>query len=1113
MRVLAHFSRPMLVVFLVCLFTGHVSAQSLSSMIGEVRDTTGAVIPGVVVTATHKDTGLTRSAETDSTGTYQIRSLLSGRYEVTAEAANFNKAADLDVYLAPAFQLRNNINLELGAVTTTVEVTGSASIIEAESGELAVIQGGELFGMAVAQSGTAIFTSPSQQAMLTPGQNSGGWMTFGGSRRYQTRATMDGMDPPRGAIIDGGPTNFGVEAVKTITNGAPAEYAFPVHIDQITKGGSNELHFNVGVYYNNKALNAVLPFGGARPPGVSQWEPTINAGGPVYIPGVYDGRNKTFWFTSWVRQKENLTATRLQTVPTTAMRAGDFSGLTDASGNTINIKNPFTGEAFPGNRIDPALIPDSAERLIAAYFPAPTTAGVNLNYLAVVGGNAPFDACLCGRHSTSIRGDQVIGDKDLLTVTFTEGGTPFSDTDVGDQLWGNNLANAGFYSHSVENAGAFMVREAHTFSPTWLNEFGFGYHFYERDQEWPDLVADDFIAGIGLKGIPTRAGITGYPSLRVTGYNPTPFRRTFESKNSGWQLKDNVTWVAGRHEVKFGFNYKQNRSRAETYGGSAFGNFNFTGGFTGHPAADLLLGLPESNSLTDVSFGNQNNTEVGFFIQNKIRLSSKLTIDVGIRWQRWGAPYDPEGRHFNFDPATGSIVIPNGAAGLVSPAFPSNISVVTADTAGFPNRLVEEKSRLLPRLGFAYRISDKTVLRSSFGMYSAMLTGGGTAGAWTSALFLSGGPFSQSQSFTNAIDSGSALFQFPQAVPSRADTVGAQSVTAVKRDIIPPYTMQWNLTLEREVRNTSVRLSYLGQRSVNMIYSRNINLPRPEVGVPFNTNRLIYTGFRNISLRDNGANTAYNAMQFTVQRHIRGGLAFQGGWTWSKNLSDIGWGTFPGPVGSTSDPFNRAAQRGNTDITPRHDARLQWVYEVPLGKKRGGFLAGSDGMGAKVLDRVIGGWNVSGLLWTRTGYFFTPSFSGSDPSGLGISGGRPDAVSGCDPNQNVGARLINPDCFTAPGDAIGRFGNAGVGTLHGPGDKQLDMALWKDFSTVGGEHPLNITIGVSMFDLFNTASYNNPRSNVGDTNYGLPDNFQRSLLSFGGKFHARAIEFRMRLTY
>ncbi len=1100
-------------VFVCILVAGWASAQTLSSIIGEVQDAGGAVIPNVLVTAADETTGFTRSGETNASGTYHIRLLPSGRYVLTVEQTGFNKFVDRDVYLAPSFQLRYNVTLEVGDVTESIEVTGTAPVIEAESGELATIQGGELFGMAVPIAGTGVFTSPAQQAMMVAGQNSGGWMTFGGSRRYQTHATMDGMDPSRGAISDGAPSNDGVQAVKTITLGAPAEYAQPVNIDMVTKSGTNELHFTAGVYFNNKVLNAQPPFAGARPPGISQWEPTITAGGPLYIPKIYDGRNKTFLFYTTVRQSENLTNTRLQTVPSAAMRAFDFSDLTDAKGNVINIKNPFTGELFSNNKIPPSLVPQSALSMQNRYFPEPTGPGTNLNYLAQVGRGLD-QTCLCDRHMSILRLDQVIGQKDLLYITLNEGGSPKTHTDIGDQLWGNNLAGAGFVSEAGFNNGSVSVAETRAFSPSWFNEFRFGYHFLEQWQGWPAFPSDQFISELGLQGIPAASGTTGFPTLNVVGFNRIFNRGTYENKWQGYQIKNNVSWVAGRNEVKFGFNYKKNLTDKRSFGGSSFGNFSFTGRFTNQPYADFLLGLPNTVGLASPTWDNAREDAFGLFIQNKVRLTSNFTLDMGVRWQRYGVPTDLNGRHYNFDPQAGTVVVPTDQSkNLIDPAFPSAIQVVTATEAGFPEALLVQDSRLLPRLGFAYRLNDKNVFRGSYGMFASHLSGGGTAGNWESSLLLTGGPFSQSQSFSNDVSEGRALFQFPQAIPAERGEGGAQSVNGVNRNLKTPYSQQWNLTLEREIANSSVRLSYIGQRSVSMIYGRNINLPSPIVGVPFSTDRLNYAGFRGINFMENGGNTNYHAMQLHLQRSFHGGLGFQGGWTWAKNLSDIGWGPFPGPVGSTTDPFNRAAQKGNTDITPQHDMRFQWIYEIPVGKRRGGFLAANRGAGWSVLDGLIGGWSWSGMAWARTGFFFTPSFSGADPSGLGIFSGRPDAVAGCDPNQGAGGRRLNAGCFVVPGNAIGRFGDAGVGTLLGPGDQQIDLGLWKDFGLVGKEKPLNLTFGIAIFDLLNTGSYANPVSNITNANYGELVTFQRSYLSFGGKFRARAVEFRLRLTY
>jgi hypothetical protein len=422
----------------------------------------------------------------------------------------------------------------------------------------------------------------------------------------------------------------------------------------------------------------------------------------------------------------------------------------------------------------------------------------------------------------------------------------------------------------------------------------------------------------------------------------------------------------------------------------------------------------------------------------------------------------------NFDPVSGKLVVPNeGARAQISPLFPSTIPVVTAAQAGFPERTLLEldKGNWAPRLGFAYRIggSATTVIRGGYGMFydnQANKAGG---------LLASGGPYAGLETFDNTITAGVPLFAWPQAFPSGGGPrpLGIQDLNAVAIDLRNSYAHQFNLSLEQEFWGTGFRLSYVGLSTIHLPYRRNLNQP-PASTTAFNQNRRPYTFVRNITFAESGGTQSYNAMQFEANRRLTRGLAFNAHWTWAKNLTDSPDDNQLG--GLLEDPYNRRRDRGPESYTPRHRFVSTMLYELPFGRGRQLFAGAS-----RLTDLAIGGWSLSAILQFQTGVFFTPSFSGSDPSNTNTTTGRPDRIA--DGNLPADSRTIDrwfdASAFTVPG--TGRFGNAGRGILEGPGTSLLNLAAFKKFQLTEG---VSIQIFGRAQNAFNHPNYSNPASNI-----------------------------------
>jgi hypothetical protein len=508
---------------------------------------------------------------------------------------------------------------------------------------------------------------------------------------------------------------------------------------------------------------------------------------------------------------------------------------------------------------------------------------------------------------------------------------------------------------------------------------------------------------------------------------------------------NNLTHFRGRHTVKAGVNYYHLPNTVGGTTGNAFGTFNFTGRFTrgtlgtaGNSWADLLLGHPDSTTrITPRDTTRPFNFAVGAYIQDDWKPTPRLTLNFGLRYDLEGAPRDRNGLYYSFNPKTGAIVLPDEfAKSKVSPLFNRSIPLELASQAGYPAHLVPtDKNNFVPRVGFAFRPFNnaKTVVRAGYAVFTSGKLANMQRDA-SSAQLQTGGPFSLSETFQNTQPGGGTVgqpalsFPNPFLAAGQGRAASSYGISFLTPDYRDAYMQQWNFTVEQEVVNTAIRLSYVGSKGTNLLWSRNINLVQPS-RIPFNisgcevpgprpgpTCRRNYYGFTSIDMFDGGGNDQYNAAQVEFTRPFARGLQFGGGWIWASKITDADVATRAvGVVGV--DPYSRSYNRGPENVVPRHQFKYQ----------------------------VVGGWALSVLGRTVSGTLFSVTYSGTDPSGTGTFTGRADRIaSGRISNQSL-TNWFDPSAFVAPpcGPAdpnfpgvacmpIGRYGNSGRNILNGP---------------------------------------------------------------------------------
>jgi len=622
-------------------------------------------------------------------------------------------------------------------------------------------------------------------------------------------------------------------------------------------------------------------------------------------------------------------------------------------------------------------------------------------------------------------------------------------------------------SNSRLGAKSIGIQDTHAFGTRVVNEFGFSrINLYNvgavGNQSGRQILQSVGLTNLGGRQVPDSLGaprinIPGFGHLAFFGQNLLGQSQGINETNDiRYIFRDNVSYQRGRHTLKGGFSLQRYVPNDLAAGGNSWGNYSFNGFATGNAFADFLLGIPQSTSITRPRGKLEEvHSEAGFYFQDDFKMTPRLTWNLGIRYQAFTVPIDKNGLFYNFDPTKLQVVVRDAAAlSAVHPAYPKGIPVVTAQQAGYPDNLLDADWKgWEPRLGVAWRPwGDKFVVRSGWGLYHVPTTPGfALAGR-------AGGPFQLNESFgPTQIVNGVPSASFNNPFPTEPGRVGAQSLVALPSGYKIPYTMQWNLTLERELGSGfGGRVSYVGSKGSQWRYLQQLTQPLPST-LPFSPDRRPIQPaslYNSVSLAQNGGNMTYHAMELEMSRKFSSGFYFQSNFIWSKTLLDVLDGAQENGRTPT-DSYNRSLDKGRADSAEPIIFSMSAVYDLPFGRgKRFANLPSGKAFG--VLNQIIGNWKVSGLFLASAGQIFTPTYAGFDSTGTGISSGRPDAVCN-DQSQRDETHWFNRDCYripsttgTATGQSLGRFGNAARGSLRGPGYWSEETGLFKDFPLLPG---------------------------------------------------------------
>ena len=1057
-------------------FQSQISAQSTQgSIIGTVKDTSGAIVPDAPVTLTNLGEGNVRTAKSNAQGDYSFLDVKAGRYTVKIELPGFEKWSVTGAVLSTQQQLRLDASLVVGSVDQAVVVSGDAvTSIDVDTPSISAdFSSTDIANLPVNTRASAVGTSAynivgSLGGVQADGNAANNQLVFSvqGGLPFESETSVDGITVRSAtggnrAIGDAFPSSESIAEIRADGVLNNAEYGQPGQITVTTKGGTNTIHGAAFWYHQNAAFDAI-PF--TNP--TTKVKPKLIAntfggsfGGPVVVPHFYNGHNRTFIFGAYEGWRHPSTLPYTYKVPSTLMKQGDFSKYVS---NTYSgsLNDPFTGGSY-GTKL-PAINASAAKLL--SFYPDPNVGDPTAynddgqpNYIVnkdTSGTSDQFD----------IRADQYFGSnqKFLLWGRFTFKNFPTSSPEALDVPSAQN----------VNKSRVLKISANYSLTPSLINEFGFGFTLYSTGTT-DSFNGTGFTQGLGLTGL-QNLFYNGIPELDFNNISALNADRLSSiTKSNTYDYTDQLNWSKGNHSLKFGLDISTVEAitplgfnGADNYGTFQYNNSGSNGLFTGVDFADFLIGTPYQTFYDVVSQDNDGkSTHYNFFAQDQWKLTPNLTLNYGLRYELEPGYYDLHGDIGNFDPSlplAGRSIYPNGKQSLLAQSFlasanacdPDGVNntnsavvngapcmpVLTNSQAGYPSGLKHYPHlRFMPRFGFAYRPfnDDKTVVRGGFGLYNITLLG-------SNFYSLTGTLQAYTANYTNTLNTTSHTvgFQWPTIYAGAGSTGGTTNYgqdyfgTANSTNWKDPYTEQWSLSVDRDFGSGyAARFSYIGSETHQLVWAPDENtLPFSSTvsanNQPF-TARL-FPNWGRINTRATGANASYQSGQVDFNHRFQKGLQIDSTYTFAKALSDnqgpanTGFAGESGGARATS-ILDRGEDYGNVYGTRRNRWNTTSVYELPIGRGR---QFGSSM--SRLADLAVGGWQLSNIFIWQSGPFestYFPSGQG-DPSGTGsgltgsvagFDGGHrnqePDRVTGVSAKPGGRSRnnWINSAAFTCPG--------------------------------------------------------------------------------------------------
>lgn len=1053
--------------FLIIAVTTQAQTGPSGTIVGSVTDSSGAIVAGAKVTVTNTSTNVSQQTTTSSTGTYALPFLIPGTYSVSVSSAGFSMQTVSGITLAVGKDVAINVELRPGLVTESVNVTSSAVLLDtasASSGTVISEQqvqdlplNGRNFTQLLLLGAGAVQSSGEQGSFR---RNEGDSINIQGAHPGSNRFMLDGIaindvyyQTP--AII---PSIDALDEFQEQTKGYSAAFGFGANqINLSMKSGTNSLHGTAYDFLRNDALDAKSYFDdpNAKIPPLRQNQFGYTLGGPVWIPRIYRGKNKTFFFANYEGLRATTSSTGFGIVPTPEELNGVFP-------NTII--NPNTGTPYPDNTI-PSSDWSAFGQSAIKHFPAPNG--------QFGGNNYRFTASAITRaNQQNYRIDHLFSPKDTVFGRYTQTSYEISSPAITPE--GNTYQKQPTYQVAVSYT--------HTFSPTIVNQFRFGWTKEKVDILGTPTSEAEF-ASTGIGGtFPYDSTYTMYPSIGLRGMStvggPTYTPNLFHQPS--WQYSDTLSFVKGSHNISTGIDIIRLENFVNTTIQPTFGFDGFWTGYgvvdgAGNPVADLLLGLASSAqasvptdyavSITDANSNDFFHLQVGPWVQDDWKVNSKFTLNLGLRWDFSPRPSDIRGNQSWVDTTRPGGGLCLASKEIIDQGLGDDLLRYCGNSPGKTPWKV-----FAPRIGIAFRPSANgdTVVRASFGIFfdSFEAKEGFTGSAW---------PFSLSPTFQYTPING----LFPVTPPAQPVTSADLSFSFVQNAIHPPYMEMWTLSVQHLLpRGIKLDTSYLGSAGHHLVGRTWANAPTkydPANPTDVST-RIPYPNLGLILDHPYVFNSNYNALNVQVE-HRGSTLTLLAGYTWSHSLDVRSGATGINNELSGNGPMNQYdfhADYGNSAFDATNHFVGSFVYSLPFG--RGRSVASNVN---HAVDLFIGGWQVNGILTFQTGFPFSISADDLQFVNEGFAQ-RADIVGNPAVSDKSITHWFNTSAYVNP--ALGAYGDSRRNSLRAPGIANLDSSLFKNIPL--GDR-LRLQLRGEAFNLLNHPHFGTPGSYVNGAGFGV----------------------------
>jgi hypothetical protein len=1119
-------------LMMIVLFPGRqAGAQATTGLvIGQVTDSTGAVIPGAVVTARDEDKGVTFTGRSDGAGNYVILNLTPGTYAVTATHKGFGYTEVPHAILVIDQKLVLNFRLAPGSLTTTIEVTDKPSLLQTQSAEVGtVISGDDITALPLLSRNFYNLTTLVPGVAVVGGSINSYALSVSGQREFANSILLDGVESTtnRTQDVTVTPSVDSVQEFKVATSSYDAEFGNAAGgvVQVQTKAGSNQFHGVAYEFYRPSSLTAEpYSFGAVQPaPALKQNNFGGTLGGPVF-------KNRSFFFASYEGSRQKNAYTYLDsTIPfglinTLPDGSVSLAGLVDpnaglpssfcngntcpAAGTIDPIFDPavsyacyggcaqqFSGNIIPANRVSQAGL-----NTMLNFFPKPNLPGIRNGWFSNYAVDSPTTA---NTNQVDSRFDQVITQSDRLYAIYHWGS---SNSLVTDPYHGGTVVPGAGDADQANNqnsgAQSISVTEDHIFAPTKLNEFRFGYTRYYLNQ-YSLLNGTDYSTKYGLGNItvPGFSATVGFPYMDLAdGYLAGGSTyKPYHVLDSNFQFTDFVTISSlSGHTIKFGGDFRKLNSHPnfslfptgfQYY--SSFGTaetsdptFNAANGYVeqvpngwngygGSDIADLLVGVPEVVDMgLQLTNPHTQSWNLDLYVQDSWKVTQKLTFNYGLRYE-YANPFTEANNYMSNYDVTSNLILLAGLGG-------NSDSLINS-----------RKNQFAPRVGFAYQIDPKTVLRGGFGIFYTPENDG------REDFLTKNTPFATQSSYYNSAYNGALAYQLDAGVP-RSTAINAPTSGFIDPATVPNgnllttysinpniktgYAESFNVALQRQLGSSiSVDLAYVASISHALPYAVGDINANPLDSTNNYDNRLTTDLGKIQYLTDSGYGN-YNSLQVKVTKRASRNLSFLGSYTYSHNLDN---GPAPFNLGhinndNPQNPYDLSAEYASADSDLRHNFVFSGLWYLPIGQGQHFFSNWGS-----VTNAILGGWQLNAIYVMQSG---TPVnvVRGNDPTGV-LPGLRPNLVGV--PNLPRGKRTLaeyfNTSAFTnvpfsGPNADPIAPGNAGRNIVVGPGNVNLDASLFKEVPI----ERIKLQLRAETFNALNTPHFGNPDGNASDGSFG-----------------------------